>query len=310
MPTLTFNHPELIEAEEKEVFFDEYEAQEQMFQGLFKIETSSKAYEDRAKVAALGRFALKPEGTPVGFDDPVSVAKVRSVHSTYALGFRITMEMQDDDQFGIMRQMPSDLGASAADHRERLAWGVLNDGFTGSTYTGLTEGDGTARALFSTGHVNIKTATTQSNMLSPAVALSVTGLESALTRFSLLQSDEDRYINVTPSTLVYHPNLQHQAHVLLNTEYRPGGSDNDRSTVVSSRSGIAPLRKEGIPYLSSQTAWYLFAAKGKHGLCWYDRKAVSFRRANDSDTFDMKFYGFYRATPAVNDWRGSLGSNA
>jgi len=202
--------------------------------------------------------------------------------------------------------MPADLGDSARDHMERLAWSLVNDAFSGSTYTGLTDG-AAAVSLCNSTHTALKTGTTQSNILSPAVALSVTGLESLMTLASTMQSEEDRYINLSHSKLVFHPNLQHTAHVLLNTEFRPGSSDNDRSTVVSSRSGITPIHPNGIPYLTSTTAWFI---SGDNDLTWNDRKGLTFDQAKDSDSFDIKFYAHYRASVMFREWRGFWGSNA
>ena len=96
MGTYTFNHPELLERDEKDIFFKNFGMQELMYTKLFTTKTSTKAYEDGMRVAGLGTFHTKPEGTPVGFDDPVSAARVRTVHTTYALGFRVTMEAEAD----------------------------------------------------------------------------------------------------------------------------------------------------------------------------------------------------------------------
>ena len=306
MGTFTFNHPELLEKDEKDIFFKNFGMQELMYTKLFTTKTSTKAYEDAMRVAGLGTFHTKAEGTPVGFDDPVSAAKVRSVHTTYALGFRVTMEMSADDQHDIISQMPADLGDSARDHQERLAWGLVNDAFAGATYTGLTDG-AAAVSLCNATHTALKTATTQSNVLTPPVALSVTGLESLMNTASITTSEEDRFQATPIDQLVYHPNLQHTAHVLLQTEFRTGTSDNDRSSVVSSQSGITPVRKQGVPYLSSTTAWFL---SGKNDLKWYNRQSLTFDQAKDSDSFDRKFYGFYRASVAFHEWRGFWGSNA
>ena len=309
MGTFTAQHPELLEKSEKDIFFKRFDMIPTLYTLLFTIKDAQKAYEDRMKVGGLGRFATKPEGTPVGFDDPVSTALVRTVHTTYALGFRVTMEMMQDELFHIIDKMPADLGDSARDHMERLAWGLVNDGFNGTTYTGLND-TVSAKSLFNTAHVNVKTGATQSNMLSPAVSLSTTGLESLMTRASIITSDEGRFINQDQDLLVFHPNLQHQVHVLLNTEFKTSSSDNDRSTVVSSRSGITPIDKKGVPYLSSQTAWFLFGGKGKNDLTFNDRMDLDFSRAKDADTFDQKFYAVYRASVMFSEWRNSFGSNA
>lgn len=308
MGTFTAQHPDLLEQQEKKLFFKNLDPLSLMYTQLFRTKPSTKAYEDGLRVSTLGSFATKPEGTPVGFDDPVSGSRVRTVHTTYALGFRITMEMQEDELFGIMDQMPADLGDSARDHQERLAWGLINDGFNGTTYTGLEAG-ATVESLFNTGHAHLKTTTTQSNMLSPPVALSVTGLESLMTTARGTQSDADRQLNIKPTKLLYHQNLAHQAFVLLDTKQRPGTSDHDSSTVVSSRSGITPVVDGGVPYLTSTTAWYLFDG-AKHDLTWNNRKEVTFDRAKDSDTFDQKFFSHYRASVMFREWRGSWGSNS
>lgn len=306
MGTFTFNHPELLERDTKDIFFKNFDMIPLLYTSLFNVKTSTKAYEDGMRVAGMGTFHTKAEGTPIGFDDPVSASVVRTVHTVYGLGFRVTMEMTDDDQHGIISQMPADLGDSARDHQERLAWSLVNDAFAGSTYTGLTDGS-TAVSLCNATHTNLKTGTTQSNVLTPPVALSVTGLESLMTTASTTQSEEDRYISLNQSKLVYHPNLQHTAHVLLNTEFRAGTSDNDRSTVVTSRSGITPLERTGVPYLTSTTAWFI---SGKNDLTWNNRKSLTFDRAKDSDSFDQKFMAHYRASVMHREWRGFWGSNA
>lgn len=306
MGTFTFNHPELLERDEKDIFFKNFAMQELMYTKLFTTKPSTKAYEDGMRVAGLGTFHTKPEGTPVGFDNPVSAAKVRTVHTTYSLGFRVTMEMSDDDQHDIISQIPADLGDSARDHQERLAWSLVNDAFAGNTYTGLVDGS-TAVSLCNATHTALKTGTTQSNILSPPVALSVTGLEDLMTQVSIVTSEEDRF-QVTPlDTLVFHPNQQHTVYELLQTEFKVDTSDNNRSTVASTRSGISPITKQGIPYLTSTTAWFL---SGNNDLTWNNRKSLTFERAKDSDSMDQKFYGLYRASVMFREWRGFHGSNA
>ncbi len=301
MATLTPQFFQLLEADQKQIFFKSLMQQSSQYDQLFDVKTSNKGYEDRMRIAGLGTFATKAEGSPIAFDDPVQGARVRTVHQTYGLGHRLTMEMMQDDLFGIMRQMPADLGDSASDHRERLAWSLLDDAFDGNTYTGLE-----SERLFLTTHSNIKTGGTQSNMQSPAVALSVTGLEAMLTQARQVTSDEGRFIDVERQILLIHPDNEHTAFELLHTEYKTGSSDNDRSTVHVSRSGLVPLI---VPYLTSATAWSVHAPVGKNSLCWNNRMALEFKSADDAETYDKKYYAIYRASVMFSEWRGSFGSN-
>lgn len=305
MTTYTSDMYLLLEADEKDIHFKRYRQRELLFPQLFQRKPSTKAYEDGLRVGALGTFREKPEGEPVAFDDPIQGTLVRTVHGVYALGFRVTQEMRDDDQFGIIQQMPADLGDSARDHQERLAWDVINDGYTGTRHTGL-EGE----VLFSATHAQIKAGGTWSNILAPPIALSQSGLEAVMNLASVQTSDEGRYIVEQMSLLVIHPNNQHNAYVLLNTEYKPGSSNNDRNTVMSSRSGLRVLGDTGVPYLSSTTRWSVHATPGNNGLTWNDRNELRFRSAPDADTEDMKFYSSYRASAMIREQRSNYGSGA
>ena len=303
MATLTPQFFQLLEAEQKDVFFKKFTSIATIYPEIFETRNSTKSYEDRIQVAGLGTFATKLEGTPVAFDDPVQGTQLRTVHQTYALGWRASEEMMEDDQHNIMSQMSGDLGDSARDHQERLAWGLVNDAFTGNTYPVLEGG-----ALCQASHTRLRPATgSQSNILSPAVALSQSGVESIISAARVLTSLEGRQIMIQHTKLVIHPDEAHNAYVLLNTEFKPGSADNDRSTVVSSRSGLVPVES---PYLSSTTNWFLMTGPGDNTLVWNNRRSVNFRQADDADTFDKKHYGSYRASVMASLWRGVFGSQA
>ncbi len=223
MATFTGNFAELMETRQKEIFYKEFMMQELMFPSLFARKTSVKSHEDRLRVAGLGSFREKLEGNPISFDDPVQGTRVRTVHQTFGLGYRATWEAIADDQWDVLDKIPADLGDSARDHQERLAWGLMNDAYSaGGTFTGLENEN-----LFSATHTLLKTGGTQSNILSPPIALSITGLEDAITAARSMLSDEGRFINTTYNKLLYHPDLAHVAYVLLETVLRPGSADND-----------------------------------------------------------------------------------
>lgn len=302
MATLTPQFFELLEKDSKDIFFKQFMMQEEKWPQLFEIKGSTKAYEDGLRIGGLGTLATKPEGTPIAFDDPVQGQRVRTVHVTYALGWRATMEMMQDDQFGIMSQMAGDLGDSARDHRERVAWALVNDGFTGTTFRGL-EGD----SLFQTDHANLKAGGTQSNMLSPAVALSSTGLQALITLAETTTSDEGRFIDLNQAKLVVHPNLRQDAEVLFKTQFEVNSSNNNINITSSAITGFSIL---SVPYLASQTAYTLHAPPGQNSLYWNNRMDVEHFGAGDPDTQDRKHYVMYRASVMFREWRNNWGSNA
>jgi hypothetical protein len=115
---------------------------------------------------------------------------------------------------------------------------------------------------------------------------------------------------IDQSKLVYHPNLQHTANTLLDTQFRTGGSMNDVSQVSTTKTGITPLAPGGVPYLTSNTAWWLIAPVSKNSPTWNDRDMLTFQQAPDADSFDIKHYAFYRASVMTREWRAVYGSNS
>lgn len=302
MATFTAAFADLLERQEKAIYFRNLANVVTKRSQLFDIVPSDKAYEDRQRVAGLGRMALKPEGTPVAFDDPVIGTRIRTVHDTYALGWRCTMEMRQDDLFNVMNRMTEELADSTIDKQERIAWALLDDGYTGTTYTGL---DGLS--LFSTVHTNLKAGTTYSNELSPAVALGATGIEAIRTMAETTTNEEGRFIDLEYSNLVVHPNNRWQAEVLLDTEYQVDSSNNNISTVHRARSGLSII---SVPYLTSETAWSIHAAAGSNSLTINNRMSPEFDQAGDPDTKDLKHYACFRESAMFSEPRGNWGSDA
>jgi phage major head subunit gpT-like protein len=301
MATFTSTAPDLLEPWVTEIFFNTYSQLEELLGKVFNVKKSTKAFEDTFIVSNLGPFMLKPEGTPISYDDPVQSGRKRTVHSTWSLGFRVTMEMMDDDQHSIISRMPEALGRSARHTREVQAWNRLTNAF--GTSTGIPEGDGTARSLCDTAHVRLKDLGTSSNQASPGVALSVSGLEDAITNFRLTQDEAGLRINLMPKQIVHHPNDEFVAMQILDSQQEPYTADNQINTM--SRMGLTTC---SVPYFTDTNNWFLLADKSQHSLCFYERMNVTFTRNKDSQTKDALFDGCMRFSVTHDDWRGVYGS--
>ena len=301
MVTFRTNAPDVFEAREARLFFAEYSQDEPLYKQLFNMLTSAKAYEDAFRMSGLGTFVAKAEGTPVTYSDPVQGARRRTVHTTYALGFRVTMEAEADAQYDVIDRQPGDLAESAKDHQETLAWAALEDTFDGTTYTGLD-----ALSLVSTVHTTLRPEIgTLSNELSPGIALSETGLENALQNLKNTQDENGRRIGngLRADKLIVPTDLMHTAMKLLKTEKKVGSGDNDISVVTSSQSGITDMTS---PHIADANDWWLTA--NKHGLNWYTRMELTTDSGRDNSTKDRYFDAMYRASIMLTDWRGLVGS--
>lgn len=305
MATYTTTLPEVLEPWVTEVVMNQYNMLEPIFPKLFNMKTSTKAFEDTFEVSGLGTFRLKPEGTPVLYDDPVQSLRKRIVFSVYALGFRTSMEMMDDDQHSVIEKMADDLGESARDHKENVAWGLFNDAFAGTIYRGIPEGDAVSRALCSTAHVGLKDGATRSNRLSPDVAFSVSGLQAAITNFRLTKGPSGRQIRIVPKTVLAHPNDEFTIAQVLDSTQEPFTADNQINAVSAARMGLSAVTS---PYLTDTDNWFLLADKSNHSIKWYDRMEFKFDRNKDAQTKDALWDGMYRGAATFETWYGVVGS--
>lgn len=296
---------ELVNIASAMVHFKQYSMLPMVHPKWTNVTTSEKAYEESFRAAGVGTFVLKREGTPVAYDEPVIGNRKRELHATYALGYRIPMELMEDDQFGIIAQMPGDLGDSGRDHQERLAHAPINDAFAGATFTGMPEGDGTRRSLCNTGHVPMRGLGTQSNRISPGAALSTTSLREAITILELTQSEEGRQTPLQPAILLIHPNERWNAEQLLESTQEPFTSENQINPTTRARLGIAIVRS---PYLTDTDAFFVMARKGQHSVKMVRRKGLTMDTGRDMDNFDSKHTAHYRAVAHFADWRGVVGS--
>jgi hypothetical protein len=303
MAITTGSLPELYEPWVTDIYMNEHAQLETLYTQLFNVKPISTAFADTFEVGGFGTFVLKPEGKPVAFDDPVQSLRKRVMIQTFALGFRQTMEAMADEQHNILGQMPKDMARSERDHKENLAWGVLNDAFAGATYTGLPEGDGTRRALCATGHIRLKDGGTSSNRAS--VAFGVAGLEDAITNFRLTQDASGRRTPLTPQKVVHHPNDEWTVFQVLDSTQEPYTADNQSNSVKASRLGLSSLSS---PYLTDDDAWFLCAPKEQHSICWYNRMDTAFERNKDAATKDAMYDAIYRAQVTFDGWRGIYGS--
>lgn len=298
--TVSAQFPDALEPFVTEIFMDDLTNIAPVFPQFMNVKPSNRAFEEFFKVAGVSTFVTKAEGTPIQYDDPVQGARVRTVHTTYALGIRITMELREDDQHNIIAQMASDLAAAARDHRDRLAHDLLNNAFVTTFFTGL---DG---AALCGNHTNLKTGTVQSNSLSPAVALSISGIQSAVTNMRTTTDDTDRFINLTAKMLLVPPALEFTASELLDSQDKPNTADRAINTIATSKLGVAYM---GDPYLTDADNWFLLSAKSQHSLTWWNRKGVTPDSSMDSASKDMLYDSHYRASVAFYRWQGVVGSN-
>jgi hypothetical protein len=265
---------------------------------LFEKRSSSKAFEEDVSISSFGLAVMKPEGGAISYDTERQGFITRYQHTVFALGFIITREIMEDDQYDIVGQRKAQgLARSIRQTKEINGANIYNRGFNAS-YVG---GDGVS--MLNASHPNIKGGT-WSNILATASDLSEAALEQAHIDIAAFTDDAGLLIAAKPKTLVIPRQLVFEARRILGTEKRPGTDANDlnalkdmgvvQSTVVNH-------------YLTDPDAWFLLTDV-PNGPSYFERRSDEFAMENDFDTENAKYKATSRYSFGWSDARGVYGS--
>lgn len=301
MVTTRSNHPSALWPGIKAFYGVSYREIAQPHTSYFQQESSTMAYEEYVGAYGLGLAAEKAEGASIIYDSPGEGAKTRLTNKTYGLGYIITREAIEDNQYRKLSESNTrSLALSMAATKCIVHANILNRGFSGS-YVG---GDGVA--LFSAAHPTI--SGNQSNLLT-AADLSEAGLEAAAARIMLMQNDRGIVISAKPRTLVIHPSEWANAMRILESDLQSGAAADSTNT-----NNVNALKVRGVvdqivmdPYLTDTDAWFL-TTDIPEGLISIQRRAMELVQDNDFDTENAKAKATERYVPGWADWRGVMGS--
>lgn len=276
--------------------YDEYPVE---WTDLFDKYTSRKGYEEDVGISSFTLNQVKPEGQGIAYSSEQQGFITRYTHIVYALGFIITKEMFDDDQYDVVAERRArGLAFSARQTKEVVGTNVYNRAFNAS-YTG---GDGVS--MINAAHPNVAGGT-WSNTLASAANLSEAALEQAVINISKYTNDAGLRIQVMPKCLIVPSDLQFEAERIMKSQYRVGTANNDISALVSM--GKFPDGIKVNHYLTSTKAWFV-RTNSPDGMKYFERTGDSFAEDNDFDTGNAKFKTEARYSFGWTDPRGIFGT--
>lgn len=275
--------------------YDEYPEE---YSKLFDKQTSSKAFEEDVGVSSFGLAVQKSEGAPISYDSERQGFVTRYQHAVYALGFIITREMMEDDQYDIIGKRKAEgLAFSMRQTKEVIGANVYNRAFT----SGYTGGDGAL--LISASHPNIKGGT-WSNAIGTNADLSEASLEQACIDIAGFTNDAGLLIAVRPKSLVIPRQLIFEAKRILGTDGRVGTDNNDLNAIKTLGSIPEVITNH---FLTDTDAWFI-RTNVQNGMKYMERRADSFDMDNDWDTENAKFKATARYSFGWTDPRALYGS--
>ncbi len=293
----TGSFPKALAPGVKAWYGKEYNDYPVQWERLFDKSTSDRAWEEIVGVSSLGLAVVKAEGAPVTYDTERQGFTSRFQHVNYALGFIITQEAMDDDQYMIVgERRAKSLARSMRQTKEINAANVYNRAFNAS-YVG---GDG--KELCATDHPNVYGGT-WSNELATAADMSEAALEQAVIDIQGFTDDRGLLIACQPKMLIIPRQLTFEAERILKTDGRVSTANNDLNALKTL--GSIPMVVIN-QFLTDSDAWFI--RTGEKGLHYFERKADSFDQDNDFDTENAKFKAQGRYSFGWSDPRSIYGS--
>jgi hypothetical protein len=275
-----------------------YDAYPEEYTKLFEKQASSKAFEEDVGISSFGLAVQKSEGAPISYDSERQGFISRYQHAVYALGFIITREMMEDDQYDVIGKRKAEgLAFSMRQTKEVIGANVYNRAFN-SAYTG---GDGSS--LIASNHANIKGGT-WSNQIATASDLSEAALEQACIDIAGFTNDAGLLIAVRPESLVIPRQLIFEAKRILGTDGRVGTDNNDLNAIKTMGSIPTVITNH---FLTDTDAWFI-RTNVQNGLKYMERRADAFDMDNDWDTENAKFKATARYSFGWTDPRAIYGS--
>jgi len=276
----------------------EYSEYKPEWPALFEQFKSDRNIVEDVGVSSFGLATVKTEGSPISYDTEKQAYITRYIHAVYALGFMVSREAFEDDQYDVVGQRKAQgLAFSMRQTKEILGANVYNNAFT----SGYTGGDGSI--LLVSSHANLAGGT-WSNVPSSAVDLSEAALEQAVIDIANWTNDRGLRIAVLPKSLIIPVNLWFDATRILKADKQPNDLNNNPNAIRTL--GLVPEVNVN-HYLTDTDAWFL-RTNVKNGMKAFERRADQFEMDNDFDTENAKFKATGRYSFGWTDPRGLYGT--
>jgi hypothetical protein len=257
--------------------YDEYPVE---WVHLFDKFTSRKQYEEDVGISSFGLANVKPEGSPIQYDSEQQAFTTRYTHVVYALGFIITREIMEDDQYDVVGQRKAQgLAFSIRQTKEVVGANVYNRAFNAA----FVGGDGVS--MINAAHPNLAGGV-WSNQIATAADLSEASLEQACIDIANFTNDRGLRIAVRPEALALPIQLEFEAERILKTERRVGTNNNDINALR--QTGRFPKGIILNHYFTNPLAWFV-RTDCKDGLKMFERRGDEFEMDNDFDTENARF---------------------
>ena len=280
-----------------QVFHTAYDEATQIWDMLFNMDSSDRAYEEDLSWAGFEPFQNYGELEDIELRDANQGYTTKYVHRKWGLGYQLSQELVDDNLYsGVIDQFPAMLARAARATKETVAASLFNLGF--SSWTG-----GDSKALFATDHPLAGAGGGEgANEFTTVKALSHSALKEAITALKRTRADDNIFSPITPAILLVPDQLEHRALEILGTDKVPYSADN--TTNVLTRQGLTVVPWS---YLTDEDNWFLLAPKAQTKLRYFERWPMRQVMKDREENQSMVHLAYERYSFGYSDWRGVFG---
>lgn len=294
--------PRLLIKGVKNVFDTTHKSWTPFYDKIYEMDSSDKAYEVAVQVQTFGLAKRKGEADDIVMDSIRQAYAPKYVHSAFGLGFTVTREAKDDNQYGYFKTGAKMLARSFSETKEVVAHVLLNTAF--SSTSAMTGGDGVA--MVSTAHLN-PNGTTYSNRMAVDADVSEASIEDLVKQIMRSTDDRGKAHMLKAVKLIAHTDQQFELERILMSTNRVGTANNDINAVKNMRSIANGYLCT--PYLSTnKRAWFL-KTDFDNGLKGYNRTPLEFDEDKAFLNKNTRFSGYERYSFGYDSPLGIFGSN-
>jgi len=294
----TGNIPKALIAGVHDFFGLSYEEHPEEWRDLFDEIPSTLAYEEDVLVTGFGLATVKDQGGTVNYTSHGQKWTKRYTHVTWGLGFMVTREEIEDNQYKTLAMKRAKaLAFSMRTTKEVIHANHLNRATT-SAYTG---GDGSV--------LMVSTHTTesgnQSNILDPAADLSEAALEDVGIMVMTAKNDKGLQIPLMMMSLHVHPNDWYESHRILKSVLQNDTANNAINALKDTSAIPGGIKMN---HYFTDTDQFGVKTNAPNGFQSFTRRGREFVEDNDFDTENMKHKSTERYISGWTDWRCFYGS--
>jgi hypothetical protein len=284
-----------------DVAFEKFYSDAYMMPALYTMRASSRRRERSASFSGLRRFEVKLAGQAPSTDEMNEQFEKNFTHTAYAKLVPVERELIDDQEFGMIEELGTQIGAAGNFSIEVDASAIFRDAFAGATHTAED-----ALSICNAAHLNVDGLNSQSNSGSTALSMAaVKTTRSAMRNFTNYKGD---LLSVRPDGLVVPPDIEEDAWEIV----RSTGKPNTTNNAANFYNGMFQLYSWD--FLSTGISdgdannWFMIDSRlMKQNLIWYMRVPLEIYGTGDLETGTRKVGGYMRYSWGVKDWRWVYG---